>query len=286
MLYLIIQSYVGPNSAHPFPKRETVAHFMGIGLDTLRKYTDELVAGGWLLVEQRRGGWNQFCSNSYILLDGEPCMENPRTAPPVTAEACAADPCAALPSAKNNHAKVRPTGKKSHEVGRRTSSNTVAPAATPVAAPAPFENLSGASAPEPPRADDWTDKDSPPERKTERFIRGFKEWGGLAGLPVSITDRDQEAVSQFFQNNHDYRVRGLIAIMLAAWLMDPEAKQENTDRKKYWYCSKKGRRVLTFMRHLTEIQDELGWRGNEQQIARVLEMANNRFAVKKQKLVA
>lgn len=280
LLYLIIQSYVGPNSAHPFPKCATIGHYMGVGLDTLRRYTKELIDGGWLVVEQRRGGWNQFGSNSYILLDGEPYVENPCTAQASTADALSADPSTAGIGTKSTQVKVQANSKHGpHEVGRNTSSKTVAPSAAPSAAPAASRLSSGAGAPEPPTT-------STPESKTEHFLRGFKEWGKPAGLPVSVTGRDREAVLQFFQENEDYKAANLVAIMLAAWLMDPEAVDPNNeDRKRYWFCTKKGRRVFTLMKHLTEIQDELGWRGNEAQIAKVLDGAQTRFLVKKQKLV-
>lgn len=279
MLYLIIQSYVGPNSPVPFPKVTTIAHYMGVGTDTLRRYTAELVEGNWLRVEQRRGGWNQFGSNSYILLDGEPYVENPCTDNPLTAKPCAADPSTADTRTKSTQVKCVPSVKeRNHEVKRRTSSNTVAPSAAPGAAAAPEFNLAGATAPAPPGAS--------PEAKAEGFIRMFRDWGTTVGLPVSITPRDTEAVVGFFEDNTDYKPGNLFTIMLAAWMMDPEAMQEGTDRKMYWFCTKKGRRVLTFMKHLTEIQDELGWRGVPDQIKKVQETAHKRFVVKKEKLVA
>jgi hypothetical protein len=137
LLYLIIQSYVGPNSAHPFPKCATIAHYMDIGLDTLRRYTKELIDGGWLIVEQRRGGWNQFGSNSYILLDGEPYVENPLTAQALSPDALSADPLTPDVGTKSTQVKVQANSKHGpHEVGRNTRSKTVAPSAAPGAAPA------------------------------------------------------------------------------------------------------------------------------------------------------
>jgi hypothetical protein len=284
LLYLIIQSYVGPNSPHPFPKCETVASYMGVGLDTLRRYTKELIDGGWLIVEQRRGGWNQFCSNSYVLLDGNPYEQNPSTAQRVTAEAISAEPITAGIGTKSTQVKVQASVKsRTHEVGRNTSSKTVAPSAPTGGAPAPFTTLAGADAPAPPTS---TLADATPESKAEAFIQGFKEWGKRAGLPLGITARDRQVVVEFFQENEDYKPRNLLTIMLGAWLMDPEAiDPSNPDRLRFWFCTKKGRRVFTFMKHLTEIQDELGWRGNEAQITKVLDAAQSRFFVKKQKLV-
>lgn len=54
-LFILLQSYIGPNSDEPYPSNETLMEVMGYGSpETLNKYKNELKAGGYLTVTQQR----------------------------------------------------------------------------------------------------------------------------------------------------------------------------------------------------------------------------------------
>lgn len=284
MLYMVFMSFASPDSPRPFPGMKFLANTLGCTMDTVRKYRYELEQKGWLEVEHRRTGECKFERNVYTLLDGPETMHKK---PDTVFSRDGLKPTRKLSDSKSTQDEVRAEPQKTKEQNQEQGITGCAEGA-PEAAAAGRSSLAGADAPAPPEGVegvDWTDANSAPDLKASRFLKGFREWAVHAGIPTAVTDRDKQAVLKFFQENEGFRVRELLSILLAAWLMDPEAVDpDRPDRKKFWFCAKKGRRVLTFMKHLTEIQDEIGWKAKEDQIQKVLRMANMRFAVNKQKV--
>lgn len=289
-LYLILQSYLGPKCAAPWPKINTLISYANVQEDTLRGYLKDLVHYGWLRIEHRRKEFSRFDSNVYILLDGDPDVKHPRpkdkksafgkpssenrgTAFPSEVPPSLADrgyKCTHVKSTKIKEGTKRPFGPRS------TSSNT-APSGTVPAPPAVLSPSAPSLGPQAPNPA-GTEEDSP-EKKAHRFISNFRGWAECAELPSSVSQKDKEVVQAFFQDNPKEPVRDLTAIMLAAWMMDETALVDEKDqsRLRFWYCAMKSRRLVTFIKHMSEIQDEICWRGEEEQKTKVFRKAKKRW---------
>jgi hypothetical protein len=311
-LWILLKSYASPSSPVPFPGFETLAYFMSsfrkdkksgeieskkMDEDTLRKYRQELIDRNFLIVERVRNGFAEFENNRYVLLDGS----NPHPENPGPEEALAGrSPGRLNTGAKSTHSNKEgtqtPAARQARcEAPKTRSSNTSPSASAAAAAARSLPAATGAGAPDPRQdlkageervvEEEGLDTGSSPESKAERFVKEFKEWAKHAGLSTSITPRDREAVIEYFQDNEEMSVRHLMAIMLCAWQMDPVTAEDEAGRDRYWYSNKKARRVFTFMKHLTEVQDELNWTGTEESIEKSLSAANKRFCVKGRKVV-
>jgi hypothetical protein len=70
-LYIILLSFVSPDSLQPFPGMQLLSNAMGSTEKTVLKYRQELESRGWLSIERTRNPkTSQFGRNIYNLLDG------------------------------------------------------------------------------------------------------------------------------------------------------------------------------------------------------------------------
>lgn len=297
MLYMLLTSYASEDSPMPFPGMKLMARVLDCTEDTVRKYRQELERKQWLEVEHRRDGHNKFIRNAYILLDGpeehptlyaesalgtnptqnvgampkKPGMEKSRTGK---------KPDRLKPGNKSTQSEKSVPGQQDrHEVPKASRRSTVSPSAEPFAAAsaedAPSEQ-SGAAAPGTPAGDaDAASKQPSPASKAQFLIQGYKRYGTAAGIPTAVTPRDRQALETFFEDNPEISSRHLLAIMIYAWTRTPQAGEDGTEP--YWYCLNKSRRIGTCMKFLTEIQDELEWKGDEEWVEDVFQKAERRF---------
>lgn len=67
-LYCLLDDHASPDSPRPFPGQGELAKQLGVSERTVRTWTRELVAAGWIEVEQRGLGQN----NSYTMRKESP----------------------------------------------------------------------------------------------------------------------------------------------------------------------------------------------------------------------
>jgi hypothetical protein len=269
LLYILIQSFVGPGSPVPFPRVGTICKYMDVGEDTLRRYTKELVDGNWLKIEQRTNGWNRFLSNSWVLLDGDPSVENTGTDNLGTDNRNTDNPASDNTRTKSTQYKEKsPREEKNHEVEESTITNTA-----PVGAGDSAGNAGSPSAVSLPS----------PRSKGEEFINLYREWGFKAGIKPTVIPKEREVLTCFFEENKTTTVRELFAVVLGAWLMFRGADKDN-NFEPYWACLNKSRRIKTFLKFLPNIQDELGWKGTDDAVERTYKLAEKHFVKEGRKL--
>jgi DNA-binding transcriptional MocR family regulator len=59
-LWALLEDHASPGNLRPWPSRRRLAEFMGVSTRTVSKYLAELVASGWLEVEERSGTSNLY----------------------------------------------------------------------------------------------------------------------------------------------------------------------------------------------------------------------------------
>jgi hypothetical protein len=120
-----------------------------------------------------------------------------------------------------------------------------------------------------------------PKEKAKAFIENYHQWSEAAGYRTTVSVIDKDALREFFQDNPRTTVRELTAILVACFLAKPKVddpdEEEPDTREPFWFCLKKGRRIGTFVRFLTNIQDELSWKGTDDQIEGILEKGAQKF---------
>lgn len=271
-LFIYLDSFASKNSPVPYPSMETIRFDTGWGVSTIQKYRRELQNAGYL--ELRQGTWNgRFSSNLYTLIHSLDPMAAKQSVEKQSTEPQPADlQSADHKSTKRYHSDGRGTSVDSedrHEVLQPGSSRNTPPSARAAAADesTPSATQSGVS-PEPPG----------PRSKAVKFIQDFRHWGKAARIPATLIPTEQEALIAFFRDNEEITAQHLGAIMLAAWMMEDKKITPGTEtHEAYWHCMRKSKRIKTFLQFLPNIQDELEWKGDDQQIERVYRCAEKRF---------
>lgn len=271
-LYNYLSSFASKTSPVPFPSMATIRFDTGWGISTIKKYRRELEQIGLLERGQRkeRGRWS---SNLYTLNDPAPPSTTFSSVEKQPTEKSSTDfQPSAFETTKKYQCTERGTsaGEDRHEVPDPSSRSTA------FGGPA-------AAAEEPPSAEDGGEAPEPPvsaAKRAESLIQSYREWGTAAQLPVSVVPREREAVTAYFQDNPSMTARELTAIMISAWVME-ETVRQGTDHELYWHCRLKSKRLLTFIKHLPEIMDELEWTGTQKRIEKIERIAQEKFLLRK-----
>jgi hypothetical protein len=103
---------------------------------------------------------------------------------------------------------------------------------------------------------------SGPRSSAEAFIQEYKAWGKAARISATVVPGERTALQEFFTNNPEVSTRELVALMLCAWMMPVNGKVEGTDYNPFWHCNEKSRKIGSFMKYVTNIQEETHWSAN------------------------
>lgn len=240
MLYLVLMSYASPTSPVPFPGMRTLSTILQCSDDTIRKYRVELEDANWLAVEQRRDGHSKFLSNAYILLDG-----------PEDAGAMPKKPDTAFVGIGEKRSPLKPdtksctiTGEEqpNHEVKKNQQQQYRA-------------SGDGAGA-----VESTPSATQGPRSSAEHFIQNYKSWGKAARInSTTVVPDERKALQEFFTDNPEISDRELFAIMLCAWRMPSDRKLEDTEYNPFWHCNHRSKKIASFIKNLSKIQEETAW---------------------------
>jgi hypothetical protein len=318
-LWILLRSYASPDSPCPFPKFETLAYFMANfrkdpksgqivrkGMDELilRKYRQELVDKGFLIVERRRNGHNVWESNIYTLLDGhpEPHRNNSKVEESLAGE---------IPARKNSRTKSTHILKEVPQPGRDTSSsnNASSTRAARAAGKAPAGLVGRAlraagsigltededtyqeeSSPEVRQEETYQEEETATavgetltsKKKATAFTDQWKKWYRIVHqTPASIIPREVELVEEYFSLNEDRTPLQLIMLAVGAWMVKPADQSilpSGVDP--YWHCHHKSRKIASFVNHIPEIEEQImpsGWDASDEQMETIMNLAKKRF---------
>ncbi len=121
---------------------------------------------------------------------------------------------------------------------------------------------------------------SGPRSSAEQFIQDYRAWGKAAQITPTVVQEDRQALQQFFADNDHITPAELIAIMLAAWMMNNTITPGTESHEAYWHCRRMSKRIKTFVQYLPTIQDELEWKG-QPQAEKIMRIAHQRFLQQK-----
>jgi hypothetical protein len=283
-LWILLKSYASPSSPVPYPGFETLAHFMSsfrkdrhtkaterkpMDEDTLRKYRQELVDKGFLIVERIRNGFAEWENNRYILMDGDPHPDFSG----LEKSGAGGHPGRCGTGAKEVPLQEEVPAKRR---GTSSSSSTLPSARATAATKSTPSAAQSGDTPEPPTPDPG------PRRKTDSFIKLFKYWARQAGIINTVVPQERDDLQAFFTDNEDTTPEQLFAIQVTAWMMkEGEITPGTEDHEAFWFCRLKSKRIATFIQHLPQIMDELEWAGGKAQVDAAMAAAHRKYVHKK-----
>jgi Helix-turn-helix domain len=268
MLYMVLESYVSPNSPVPFPGMFTLARIMCCTRDTVLKYRNELEDKGWLKVESnRRKEYKRFERNAYVLLDPFGAVTTLSTRKKAVTIKTVTDKLGTKSTPRE--AKSLPSRNKTVRSPSRSDGGTNGTPTKTIRASrgvrggvvAPACALAGAKPPAPPQDFD--------ERSKELFIRWNECYRAVFQREAKHTQDDLHAIEHLAGEEKDART--VMALILMAWSMK---RLTNVQFNPHFYCNKYSGRPSDLWRtlhghdqnNLDHIRVELGWMARKSEV--------------------
>ena len=233
----------------------------------LLKYRNELVAKGFLEIEQQHNEIGEFESNLYTLLDGPrkrkslPSADYPPTVGPPTVGPSTVNPPtkstqslrrpAALPTEEKENPKSKD---RPGEAGTDSSSSFSRYVSVPAQIPDRFKDSNGTIR-SPGPAD-------PVEDQVKFFLNRWRTYQSRMAISTPrFTRKESEALTQWIEDCQPVSLMSYLAMAVRAWTVN--GKREENGFINCLCCWKHSRKLLSFLNNVESIEQELGWNHND-----------------------